>query len=161
MRSFTLTRLEVVTNQWRETAGEDEFDVELAPLFNWCATHVSPRTGDSCAHELYNTETGRTDAILEVVDNARGAKLLKLFTSPEFWAADTKEARAQIVRLHTAAFLQVIQDGITRGIGLVKIFGRSPLMLRVLQELHTLWPSEQTGWEATMQGRWLAISRGN
>lgn len=161
LRQFTAERLEVVREQWRQLAGEDEFDVELAPLFEWCTTHLSPQTGDSQARELHHIDRDQTDAILEVVDNKRGAKLLKLYLSPEFWAIDTPSVRTGVARLHATAFVQVIRDGIARGAPLVKIYGRSNLMLSILQDLQTQWASLGTDWDAAMQGRWLAISLGN
>lgn len=161
LRKFTHARFEAVRVRWRELAGDDEFDIELAPMFDWCSSHLSPQVGDSHALELYHPTRDETDAILEVVDNMRGAKLLKLYVSPAYWAIDSDETRTRVVELHAAAFVRLIANGIDRGAGVVKIYGRSDLMLTLLERLRTGWPSEETGWDAAMQGRWLAISRRN
>lgn len=162
LRQLTPERLDVVRDRWRALSGEDEFEVEMAALFDWCGTHIAPQDGDSQALELYDRDRDETDAILEIVEGKRGAmsKLLKLFVGPHFWLAeDNQQMRVQIVELHVAAFSQVINAGIAKGAREVKIYGRSNLMLSILKALQAQWPSEQTGWDAAMAGRWLAISR--
>jgi hypothetical protein len=159
LRQFTRQRFEAVRDRWRELAGgDDEFDSELAPMFEWCTSHLSPRAGDSQAFELYHVERDETDAILEVIDSRRGAKLLKLFPSPEFWVIDSDEARTRVTELYGGAFAQVIANGIAKGTPLVKIYGRSDPMVTLLQGLQTRWPAEELGSDAAMEGRWLAIS---
>lgn len=162
LRPFTPERLDVVRQRWRSLSGEDEFEVEMAAFFGWCNAHINPQDGDSQALELHDPARDETDAILEIVEGKRGtmSKLLKLFVSPEFWSAeDSQQMRIQIVELHVAAFSQVINAGIAKGAREVKIYGRSNLMLSILKALQAQWPSEQTGWDAAMAGRWLAISR--
>lgn len=158
LREFTSEQLGATRQQWAVLAGEDVFDVELAQLFDWCEAHLSPSKGDSRALELYNTERDQTDAILDVVDHTGRVKLLKLWPSPEFWGIETQQERQRVVDLHVQAFVQVIATGIVNGAPVVKIYGRSNLMLKILQELQAIWPGDETGWNAAMQGRWLAIS---
>lgn len=158
IREFTPERLEEVERTWRDLAGEDEFDIELAPFFNWCETHIEQRTGDSRAYELYNTRSQSCDAIIELVNssNARLSKLLKLFISPEMWDVDDK--REQVVNLYVSAFVQVIKTERRKGINRVKLYGRTSLMLSILHTIHSSWPAEETNSQATFEGRWLTIA---
>lgn len=162
LREFSPERLELVRQQWVDVAGEDEFEVELSTTFGWCTTHLSPQAGDSQAFELYNPELDHTEAILELVDSRKGAKLLKLIVSPKYWPArwsgDAAALAEELVRLHAAAFVEVIRQGMNREAPVVKIYGRSKLMLAVLEELRNQWPNVNSGSTATMEGRWLAIS---
>jgi hypothetical protein len=159
LRTFTAERLAQVRQHWSEVAGEDEFAVELAFFFDWCITHIAPQDGDSQARELYHPGRDQTDAILEVVTNRRGAKLLTLFVSPEFWIVDSEEARTRVAELHAAAFVLVLSAGIAKGADVVKIYGRSNQMYRVLQSLVPQWPADSVGWDAKIEGRWMSIYR--
>lgn len=161
LRQFTPERLEAVRLRWSQLLGEDEFEVELTGLFDWCKEHLVPRDNDSHVLELYDPIRDATDAMVEIVNSKRGAmtKLLKLYVTPEYWPFDDAgvELRVQIVELHVAAFVQVLNAGMAEGAHEVKIYGRSRLMHSILLAIEKQWPHETTGWSATMQGRWLAI----
>lgn len=158
IRKFTPERLHEVRNAWNSLAGEDEFEIELAPFFDWCQTHIEQHSGDSHACELHNIHTGNCDAIIELVDSphAKLSKLLKLFISPEMWNVDDK--REQVVNLYVNAFIQVIGDGWVKGAKHVKLYARTSLMLSILHTIHAKWPAERTKSTATFQGRWLTLT---
>lgn len=160
LRSFTPDRVDEVSAAWREIAGEDEFEVELAGPFAWCVEHIQHKEGDGHARELYNDDTGCTDAILEVV-NSRGemSKLLKLYVSPEFWGSDDNpETENRVVELHAEAYGQLIRAGIGEGMRRVKIYGRTDRMFRLLSLLRATWQSDLIKWDAKMEGRWLTLT---
>lgn len=158
IREFTAERLAEVRRQWAGLAGDDEFAIEMAGLFDWCATHIKKQDGDSQAWELYNQDSDRCDAIVEIVDSHHGSlsKLLKLFLTPELWDADDK--REQIRALHLDAYTEVIRSGVHRGAKDVKLYGRTDLMLSILRSIHAHWPAEETGAQASFKGRWLTIT---
>lgn len=158
IRKFTPERLHAVRSAWNTLAGDDEFEIELAPFFDWCETHIDQHGGDSHACELHNTLTGACDAIIELVDSpqAKLSKLLKLFISPEMWDVDDK--REQVVNLYVNAFIQVIDNGWIKGSKHIKLYGRTSLMLSILHTIHAQWPAASTRSTATFQGRWLTIT---
>lgn len=156
LRQMDTNRLNEIKNRWRGIAGEDEFDIEFAGLFEWCSSHLEPKEGDSQAWELYNTDTAASDAIVELVDSSKGklTKLLKLFLSPVFWDVEAK--REEVISLHIDAFVEVIKNGVLRGAKDVKLYGRNDLMLSLLRSIHAHWKVEGTN--AHFQGRFLTIS---
>jgi len=156
LRQIDTHRLDEIRNRWRGIAGEDEFDIEFAGLFQWCSTHLIPQEGDSQAWELHNTDNAECDAIVELVDSKRGAltKLLKLFLSPVFW--DVEARREEVISLHIDAFVEVIKNGVLRGAKDVKLYGRNDLTLSLLRSIHAHWKVEGTN--AHFQGRFLTIS---
>lgn len=164
LREFTADRLSTVEQDWRQLAGDDEFDSELSPMFGWCASHINHQDGDSQALELFDPVREKADAILEVVNTRQGrmTKLLKLYISPEFWGAeDDDNLLDQIAELHGSAYAEVLVTGIAQGVREVKIYGRTNLMLDLLRRVHMHWNPVAAGWSTKMQGRWLAISLGN
>lgn len=162
--SFSADRLGEVAGEWKAIAGEDEFKVELAAAFEWCESHLQHKEGDAHALELFNVTRGVTDGILEVVNADRGAltKLLKLWVSPTFWAIDPadRDLLERAIELYAAAHVEVIAKAVGGGCEEVKIYGRTDTMLGVLKRIQAIWPSDKTGWSASMQGRWLSIRKG-
>lgn len=158
IREFTTDRLKEVRQRWGQIAGSEEFAIELAPFFEWCEAHITQRSGDSHACELYNASTDSCDAIIELVNSpdVKMTKLLKLFVSPELWDVDDK--RDQIVELYVNAFIKVIEAGLVKGTKNVKLYGRTGLMLSILHSIHATWPAKQTGTQASFKGRWLTIT---
>lgn len=173
LRKFTPESLAATAEHWKSISGEDEFQAELSTLFDWCDTHLEHRDGDAFALDLYDPDTEHTGAILEIVRTKRGVltKLLKLYPSPEFWNADSDPVqRDALGQLYGDAFVAVIGDGIgltdpgvigsgTTEINEIKIFGRTNAMYELLRHVKTMWSSSRTGWDATMEGRWLALSK--
>ncbi|MEZ3155535.1 hypothetical protein AB1K56_01280 [Microbacterium sp. BWR-S6Y] len=173
LRKFTAESLAATADDWKSIAGEDEFQAELSTLFEWCEDHLEHRDGDAFALDLYDPDTNHTGAILEIVRTKRGVmtKLLKLYPSPEFWNADSDPVqRDALGRLYGDAFVSVIGDGIgltdpsvigsgTTEVDEIKIFGRTNAMYELLRSVVLFWSSSHTGWDAKMEGRWLALSR--
>lgn len=159
LRPFTAERLVEVTSRWTDIAGQEEFEVELGGLFSWCSTHLEHRDGDGYALELYNVTKDKTDAILDVSQGKWGTmtKLLKMYVSPEFWPADEKTPA--LLATHAGAYTAFIYQGLGDGVREVKIYGRTEVMLTMLTTLQEMWSSFDTGSAATMQGRWLSITR--
>lgn len=163
LREFTPERLEKVTAEWRDIAGDDEFQVELAAPLAWCAAHITPREGDGHALELYHNESDSTDAILEVV-NSRGtmSKLLKLYVNPAFWESGQDPAREEkVLEVHAVAYAELIIAGIGKGMHCVKIYGRTDRMYRMLSRLREVWQADVLEWDAAMEGRWLTLKSRN
>jgi len=162
LRPMTAGRLFDVAADWRTLAGEDEFTVELAAVFDWCATHLTPTENDAHAMELVDDDTGVTGAILEVITARRGrlSKMLKIYASPHFWTVDRDPLiKREVVELYAAAFVLMIADGISSGVDEIKIYGRTSQMLDILSSLETIWNSgDRSGWSATLAGRWLSIA---
>lgn len=160
LRSFTHESLSEAARGWEAIAGEDEFEVELSALFDWCATHLTHVDGDAHALELFDTERQETAAILEMVNGKRGAmtKLLKFWPSPEFWKAEgDAELRSRLGWVYAGAFYNVLASGMSGDE--VRIYGRNNTMYTILSELQKMWVGDQTGWDASMQGRWLALNK--
>lgn len=152
-----------MASNWRGVAGEDEFAVELATVFDWCATHLEPTENDAHAMELVDVDSNEAGAILEVITTRRGSlsKMLKIYASPYFWAVDRDpEIKWEAVELYAAAFVRMISRGIQSGVGEIKIYGRTGQMLDILKSLERIWNDEGTGWSATLGGRWLSIVPG-
>jgi hypothetical protein len=110
--------------------------------------------------ELYGPHSGETPAILEMVNGRRGAlsKLLKLHLSPKYWDVDAK-LREELIAVYAAVFINVISAGIDSGVEEIKIYGRDEPMFGILKRLEETWKAGDTGWGASIQGRWLAISK--
>jgi hypothetical protein len=163
LREFTPVRLAEVAADWKKRAGEDEFAVEMATVFEWAETHLVHMEGDAYALELVHPVKLTAGAILEIVDARRGSmtKLLKLYVSPEFWAARDTVSRSELVDMHASAYTEVIRMGMDNGVESVKIYGRTEMMHDILVDLQNLWPVVNSGTTATMEGRWLRIARDN
>lgn len=163
LRSFSRDRLSRVSREWAPLAGEEEFEVELAPVFDWCVDHLVHREGDAHALELYAPDHGDTDMILEMVNGRRGSlsKLLKVHISPRFWpAADGDEGLLdELVHAYASAFTLVIGSGMQGGFDEIKIYGRREGMFAMLKRLQSEWSLFGTEWTASMQGRWLSIKK--
>lgn len=160
LRQMTNTRLSEVADDWKAAAGEDEFEVELAAVFDWCATHLSPKVNDSHAMELVDEATGKTEAVLEVITAHRGlmSKMLKIYVSPHYWAADSDvELKKDAIALFTAAFILMLRNGIVDGVQEVKIYGRTNEMMTILTALKYELDEKIPGWTTTLAGRWLSV----
>ncbi len=159
LRPFTAERLVEVASRWTDLAGQEEFEVELGTFFDWCGAHLEHKEGDGYALELYNVTKGKTDAILDVNQGRWGTmtKLIKMHLSPEFWPIDT--VSDDVVKTHAGAYATFISQGLGDGVNEVKIYGRSNVSVTMLTTLQKLWPNYNTGSVATMQGRWLSITR--
>lgn len=162
LRNFTKDRLARVSREWAIIAGEEEFEVELAPVFDWCSGHLVHIDGDAHAMEVYDAESGNTDLILEMVNGKRGAlsKLLKIHLSPRFWAASKDDdLLEELIDAYASTIVSVIDHGIDGGFDEIKIYGRTDAVLGMLQRLQAGWVELGTTWTASMQGRWISISR--
>jgi hypothetical protein len=142
--------------KWEALAGEDAFDLEFSPLFDWARNHLLQQDGDSIALNLHNNDTLSTDAIVEVVSSRKGAmsKLLKVIPSPKFW--DINNSRADIITLYTEVFFEVITR---EGFGAsrkVKLYGRDDEMMSILRSIHGIWAIENT--KAEFEGRFLTFT---
>ena len=150
--------LDRTAHDWRNQAGVEEFEVELSALFEAC------RTNHGFAQALVNSETGKTGALLEVVDTPFGkdgavSKLLKVWVSPEYWASNNPD-RKQLIEVYLWAYLQVISSGMYNRRDTVKIYGRTDLMLDVLHSLKDVWNTDvNTNWTASIAGRWLVLMK--
>lgn len=161
LRPMTPGMLLDVAADWKTLAGEDEFTVELAAVFDWCASHLTPTENDAHAVALVDAASGTTGAILEVITTRRGrlAKMLKIYASPYFWEVDRNDGlKREVLELHAAAFVLTIADGINSGVDEIKIYGRTGPMLDILKSLEQIWNDEATGWSATLAGRWLSVA---
>lgn len=160
LRTFTLDRLNEVAADWATLAGQDEFDIELAPVFEWCRTHLEHADGDGHALELFDPTTHTTVAILEMVDGHYGQlkKLLRLIVSPEFWNVTTTSSNwNRLVETHTYAYAGVITQGMAGSYTNVKIYGRTDIMMMILTLIKKKWNSIGAKGTAHMRGRWLSI----
>jgi hypothetical protein len=153
-----------VAEEWEKLAGSDEFEVELSALFEWCQSHLTPAAGEGHAMQVFNGESGQTDAILEMVSGKRGSltKLLKIYVSPRYWPADRDlEVRDRFEALYTGIFVRVISASIGQTVvEEIRLYGRSDLMYVMLKSLAANWGSiSGLMWSASMEGRWLSLKR--
>lgn len=155
---FTDATFESTKEAWLKLMDEDAFELEMAPLFGWAKQHMNHADGDSVALRLYDDETGRTDAIVEVVSSRKGqmSKLLKVIPSPRFW--DINNQRAEILQLYVDAFVNVITSRGFKANHKVKIYGRDDDMLSILRSIHSAWSFDQS--KADFEGRFLTITWG-
>lgn len=162
LSSLTRERLQEIRDSWERLAGVDEFAVELAAAFEWAAPRLSPRPGDSQAFELRRTDTGDAEALLEIIDSSSvgTTKLLTLYTSPVYWDRDADDLD-ELAELYAGAFLEVLAKGMEQpNWRVVKIYGRDQELLYILKHVQEKWhQADSLGRTATMQGRWLAISK--
>ena len=160
MRELNEQRVDIILEEWRNIAGEDEFSLELEPMFDWCRSHTEQKDGDSRAWELYDPKSDECCAIVEIVDSRRGglSKLLKLFVTPQFWDMDNN--RKCVIEIYMATFFEVTKKGILVGAERVKLYGRTDLMLSILTSIHAR--SMEASWpkniKAGIEGRWLTLS---
>lgn len=155
-------RIAQIEVSWRAEIGDDEFELEYASTFEWCASHTTHRPGDGRAFELRNTGSGDTVAFLELIDGKAGrqTKLLKMWLAPQFWSQDVDpEVRVKVIRVFADAYAAVILRGYAEGATEVKIYGRTHQMHELLVLIQQNWDPSATGWDAKMQGRWLAFER--
>lgn len=155
LRPVTTESLETIAADWEHISGSEEFQIELASAFEFARTHLDE------VLDLYDTEEGRTDAIVEIVrsDRASMSKLLKLWVSPEFWEISSTGLRDRLVELHASSFVLVIDHGMNNNMDTVKIYGRTDAMMDVLRSLSVVWDTFKTGWSSRLDGRWLSITR--
>ncbi len=154
--SFTEALVQGAKKEWEAFAGGDAFDLELSPVFSWVETHMAVAPNDSVALCLWNNDSNRTDAIVEIVDSRKGklSKLLKVIPSPRFW--DVNNARGEIIQLYTEVFFNVITAGGFGQSRVVKLYGRDDEMMSILRSIHAYWAVQNS--TAEFEGRFLAIS---
>lgn len=154
--TFSASRLDEVAGQWRQLAGDDVYEVELVPLFDFCRENRSFRPGYAVARGLQDDETGLVVAILETVPSPLRSrtKLLKIWLSPSMWSPDDVET---IVHTYVGAYVSVLAEAISEGLTEVKMYGRDETARIVLTNVCDMWDSAATGWVAKMEGRWLAL----
>ncbi|WP_417540733.1 hypothetical protein [Microbacterium maritypicum] len=156
LRPVTAASLAAIASDWEAISGADEFQIELASAFEFARTHPDE------VLDLYDTQEGRTDALVEIVrsDRASMSKLLKLWVSPQFWEISSSALRDQLVELHASSFALVIFHGMNNNMDTVKLYGRTDAMMDVLRSLSDSWDTLGiTGWSSRLDGRWLAITR--
>lgn len=154
--NFTVDTLEQTRQAWEALAGPDAFDIELSPVFLWVDAHMQPVPNDSVAFCLWNKDSGRVDAIVEVVDSRKGqlSKLLKVIPSSKFW--DVNNNRDAIVQLYVEVFFNVITGDDLMTSRKVKLYGRDDEMMSILRSIHAHWAVQNSS--AEFEGRFLAIS---
>ena len=161
LTTFSSGSLETTAAEWRETAGEDAYEVELVPLFDFCRTNRAQRPGYAWVRGLLNQATGRVDAILETVPSPQrqSTKLLKIWISPDFWLIDddSGDAFVALLEVHLGAYLAMFAEATSEDLAEVKMYGRTAVSLHLLASIQERWDSTSTGWTATMQGRWLSM----
>lgn len=161
LQRMTAGQLQDVEQNWKTIAGVDEFEVELAVVFEWASSRLEPATGSSHALALVNETTSATDALLEIIDADRGrmTKLLTLYPSPSFWDVPGSVTRKMLTDLYTGAIANVLDLGRERRtVQDIKIYGRSAEMLELLKHIKDVWgDTVMPGWDVSMQGRWLAV----
>ncbi|MFC7726182.1 hypothetical protein ACFQW6_13775 [Nocardioides sp. GCM10028917] len=174
LRDYTLTTfsspgdIDEVSARWRAAAGEEAYEVELVLLFDFCRENRAPRPGHGLVRGLKNESTGSIDAILETVPSPqRGmTKLLKIFVSPEFWPIDesnTDEISEELFEIHLSSYFCILEEATRENLDEVKMYGRSNVSLHLLKLIEKHWNSDttngvETGWRATMAGRWLVLT---
>lgn len=154
--NFTKDLCQAAKREWEDIAGGDAFDLELSPVFSWVETHMDVAPNDSVALCLWNNDSKRTDAVVEIVDSRKGklSKLLKVIPSPRFW--DVNNVRGEIIQLYTEAFFNVITAGGFGSSRVVKLYGRDDEMMSILRSIHAAWTVSNS--TAEFEGRFLAIS---
>ncbi len=154
--NFDSTSLLEARNKWEAMAGEDAFDLEFSPLFEWAGNHLAHVDGDSLALNLHNNDALRTDAIVEVVSSRKGkmSKLLKVIPSPMFW--DVNNSRADIVTLYTDIFFEVLTRQGFDSSRTVKLYGRDDEMMSILRSIHGVWSMPNT--KVEFEGRFLTFT---
>jgi hypothetical protein len=153
---FTEDSLKDAYKKWEAIVGEDAFDLEFSPLFDWAGKHIHETAGDSQAFNLSNNDAARTDAIVEVVTSRKGlmTKLLKIVPSPQFW--DINNSRNEIIQVYTEVFFNVITKRGTDQSRKVKLYGRDDEMMSILRSLHSVWAIPNS--TAEFEGRFLTIA---
>lgn len=156
LRNFTAATWESTVQNWKALIDEDAFELELTPALEWVKTHMEHVEGDSVALQLYNKDSSRTDAIVEIVTSRKGQmhKMLKVIPSPMFWDVDNQ--RSQIVELYIEVFVRVISYGGFKSDHKVKIYGRDVEMMSILRSIHSMWSIEKS--KAEFEGRFLTIT---
>lgn len=154
--NFTNETLEETRKNWESIIDEDAFELEFGTAFTWASQHIQSVEGDSVALRLHNTDSDRTDAIVEIVSSRKGAmnKLLKVIPSPKFW--DVNNQRDEIVSLYTEAFFKVITMAGFKPSNKVKIYGRDDEMLSILRSIQNIWNIK--GSKVDFEGRFFAIT---
>lgn len=160
--NLTIERLRDIRDSWESLAGTDEFAVEMSATFEWAEPRLKETPGDSQAFELRNEITGDAEALLEIINSSDGelTKLLTLYTSPAHWGEEDDNIGA-LAELYGGAFVEVLSRGMKQPTGrVVKVYGRDNDLLYILRQVKENWDkAESLGWNASMEGRWLAISR--
>lgn len=155
-------RLATIRQEWEQEAGEDEFAVALSHVFEWAEGHLEAVENESQALELFNTESQGADVIVEVINSKRGslAKLLKIHYGPHLWnAGESRERLEELVDVTSDAMIEVLSEYLTQSmIREVKVYGRTSVMLQMLEMIHNDWNQEGT-WSTRMEGRWIAFNR--
>lgn len=156
LQNFSTETIKSTRDHWQAFLDDDAFELELAPTFDWVENHVEPKDGDSIALRLENSDSGKTDAIVEIVTSRKGQmhKMLKIIPSPKFWDVDNH--RKEIVDLYVDVFLNVLTYGGFKSDHKVKIYGRDAEMMSILKSIHSIWSIK--GSRADFEGRFLTIT---
>lgn len=165
VRELTLARLQEVAAVWQEHAGVDVFQSELqipiSHLFEDLARAEVPKLGPSIRQEYIEVcdAEGESYAIVDIADSELGkvSKILKFYLSPVLWnPEDSEEVKQDIADVHVAAYTQILENKINSGMKEIKVYGREDSRLQMLIAIQNLW-NPNTGFEASIQGRWLTI----
>lgn len=154
-------RLDLIALNWKDTAGNEEFAIEIAEVFESAKSNLTHRQGFGHYVELYEVATDDAHALLEVVDSPNTAltKLLKIWISPKFWGLDgSAESIQSLSEVHAGAYAGLIESGLDKGFKDVKIYGRTDYMFKVLTYLSENWDEIGQYTSAKMEGRWLRVS---
>lgn len=140
LNEFTATSLLETRDRWQSIAGEDEFSLEHGHLFEWAETHIdyAPEASDSVAYGMFSEDTGRAEAIVEVIQNRKGiygtTKMLKLLIGPKYWNAGSH--LDEISQITLKALIGTIELSRQNHSRTVKIYGRNDHMLSILHSVH-------------------------
>ncbi len=156
LTNFTEETLRTTQSAWEALMDEDAFQVEFDPVFEWARAHLVYVDGDSAAFGMFNTDTGKADAIVEIVKSKKGtmAKMLRVILSPRFW--DINNQRSELIELYVSTIIQVITSNGFKSLHKVKMYGRDDEMMSVLRSIHSKWDYDRS--RAEFEGRFLTIS---
>lgn len=166
VRELTLHRLQEVSAAWQEHAGVDAFQSELQipilHLFEDLVRAEVPQTGPSIRQEYVEVCGPKNEsyAIVDIADSELGkvSKILKFYLSPALWNPENSEkVKQDIADVHVAAYTQILENKITSGMKEIKVYGREDSRLQMLIAIQNNWDTISTGFEASVQGRWLSI----
>jgi hypothetical protein len=170
LRPFSLQSLETTKVEWLAQLKRHQGEIVRSPYeqaFAWATDRIDYAKNDNeqFYYGLFNRKTQRCDAIADLTYTKRARKWLKmvdLMLSPDLDITfyDKTADRQRFADLFTAAVLGVVKlTGSAHPSRTVKIYGRSPTLLKFLKglEVSIKRQGNPDGTEVSIEGRWFVI----
>lgn len=166
IRQFTTDTLSATQEHWRgQCESSEDFTGIYQSVFDWAEEHIHyDNSNEEFAYGIFNDGSSPADAIVRVIYSSVGkrwVKMLNMDVSPKLDTSFTTEIPYDdLASIYTATIIGVVRITQTHPTSVVKLYGRSNILLSFLTGFASYFNEAYSNKEnirVGIKGRWLVI----